>query len=100
MADEKLALIELLEKVGEGDFLRTVAEAVLQLLMEADVEGLSAPVATSAMASAALGATASAIAAWTHGSVSCSSASRNCGEAATFRPSSRPARARKRRWWQ
>ena len=40
MADEKLALIELLEKVGEGDFLRTVAEAVLQLLMDADVEGL------------------------------------------------------------
>jgi len=40
MADEKLAVIELLEKVGEGDFLRTVAEAVLQLLMDADVEGL------------------------------------------------------------
>src|SRR5947209_6395983 len=40
MAEERLALIELLEKVGEGDFLRTVAEAVLQLLMDADVEGL------------------------------------------------------------
>jgi putative transposase len=40
MAEERLALIELLEKVGEGDFLRTVAEAVVQLLMEADVEGL------------------------------------------------------------
>jgi putative transposase len=25
---------------GDGDFLRSVAEAVLQLLMEADVEGL------------------------------------------------------------
>jgi transposase-like protein len=31
---------ELLEKAGEGDFLRSVAEAVLQLLMESDVEGL------------------------------------------------------------
>jgi putative transposase len=33
-------LAELLEKAGKGDFLRAVAEAVLQLLMEADVEGL------------------------------------------------------------
>src|SRR5438045_1990883 len=39
MTDERLALAELLEKAGEGDFLRAVAEAVLQLLMEADVEG-------------------------------------------------------------
>ena len=35
-----LALSELLEKADDGDFLRAVAEAVLQLLMEADVEGL------------------------------------------------------------
>jgi hypothetical protein len=40
MTEERLALSELLEKAGEGDSLRTVAEAVLQLLMEADVEGL------------------------------------------------------------
>jgi transposase-like protein len=40
MAEERLALAELLEKAGETDFLRSVAEAVLQLLMEADVEGL------------------------------------------------------------
>ena len=33
-------LAELLEKAGEGDFLRAVEEAVLQLLMESDVEGL------------------------------------------------------------
>ena len=30
----------LLQKSGEGDLLRTVAETVLQILMEADVEGL------------------------------------------------------------
>jgi putative transposase len=30
----------LLEKAGDGDFLRAVAEAVLQLLMESDVEGM------------------------------------------------------------
>ena len=40
MAEERLALAELLEKVGEGDFLRSMAEAVLQLLMETDTEGL------------------------------------------------------------
>src|SRR5262245_60827292 len=40
MTEDRLALTELLEKAGERDFLRAVAEAVLQLLMEADVEGL------------------------------------------------------------
>jgi hypothetical protein len=40
MTEERLVLAELLEKAGEGDFLRAVAEAVLQLLMETDVEGL------------------------------------------------------------
>ena len=40
MTDARLALSELLEKAGDGDFLRTVAEAVLQLLTETDVDGL------------------------------------------------------------
>jgi putative transposase len=40
MTEGRLPLAELLEKAGEGDFLRAVAEAVLQLLMETDVEGL------------------------------------------------------------
>jgi putative transposase len=40
MSGNRWALTELLDKAGEGDFLRVVAEAVLQLLMEADVEGL------------------------------------------------------------
>src|SRR3954453_2629238 len=40
MTDARLPLAELLEKAGEADFLRAVAEAVLQLLMEADVEGV------------------------------------------------------------
>jgi putative transposase len=40
MAETRLPLAELLEKAGDGDFLRAAAEAVLQLLMEADVEGL------------------------------------------------------------
>jgi putative transposase len=40
MTDDGMALIELLQKSEDGDFLRSVAEAVLQLLMEDDVEGL------------------------------------------------------------
>src|SRR4051794_4181167 len=40
MTEDRMALIELLQKSEDGDFLRSVAEAVLQLLMEADVEGL------------------------------------------------------------
>ncbi len=40
MTEERLPLAELLAKSGDADFLRAVAEAVLQMLMEADVEGL------------------------------------------------------------
>src|SRR3712207_6857238 len=40
MTEDKLPLAELLAKSGDADFLRSVAEAVLQLLMAADVEGL------------------------------------------------------------
>src|SRR5512134_1411957 len=40
MTDPTLPLIELLQKQDDGDFLRAVAEAVLQLLMEHDVEGI------------------------------------------------------------
>ena len=39
MTEDRLPLAELLQKAGDGDFLRTVAETVLQMLMEADVEG-------------------------------------------------------------
>ena len=39
MTEPTLPLIELLQKQDDGDFLRAVAEAVLQLLMEHDVEG-------------------------------------------------------------
>src|ERR671928_1811077 len=40
MTEERLPLAELLAQSGDADFLRAVAEAVLQMLMEADVEGL------------------------------------------------------------
>ena len=40
MTEDGLPLAELLAKAGDGDFLRSVAEAVMQLLMETDVDGL------------------------------------------------------------
>src|SRR3954471_7259602 len=40
MTETTLPLADLLAKAGDADFLRGVAEAVLQLLMEADVEGV------------------------------------------------------------
>jgi putative transposase len=40
MTEDRMALVELLQKSGEADFLRGVAESVLQILMETDVEGL------------------------------------------------------------
>ena len=40
MTEDRRPLAELLAKAGDGDFLRNLAEAVVQLLMEADVEGV------------------------------------------------------------
>ena len=40
MTDENMAFLELLQKRGGGDFLKDLAEAVLQKLMQLDVEGL------------------------------------------------------------
>src|SRR5438270_13291117 len=40
MIEERLVLAELLEKAGDGDFLRDLAEAVVKLLIGRDVEGL------------------------------------------------------------
>ncbi len=40
MTEDRRALFELPQKSGDGDFLRSVATAVLQISMEADVAGL------------------------------------------------------------
>ena len=40
MTDDKIPLAELMAKADDGDFLRSVAESVLQIRMEADVQGL------------------------------------------------------------
>ena len=40
MTKTNMDLSELLQKHDQGDFLRTIAEAILQLQMVADAEGL------------------------------------------------------------
>ena len=40
MTESTLPLAELLAKAGDADFLRALAESVVQLLMETDVEGM------------------------------------------------------------
>ena len=40
MTEDRLPLAKLLAKAGDGDLLRSVAESVVQLLMETDVEGV------------------------------------------------------------
>lgn len=40
MPDDRMALKEALQKAGDGNFLRSFAATVLQILMEADVEGV------------------------------------------------------------
>ncbi|CAM3279878.1 hypothetical protein SAMN04488021_14830 [Paracoccus aminovorans] len=40
MTKTNMDLSELLAKYDQGDFLRDIAEAVLQLIMESDVDGL------------------------------------------------------------
>jgi len=40
MTDGRMALTKLLQKSGKSDFLRALAESVLQVLMETDVDRL------------------------------------------------------------
>ena len=60
MTDDRMALMEALQKADDGNFLRNLAETVLQILMEADVEGVIGAGATSAAAIGRPGATATA----------------------------------------
>lgn len=40
MTEPTIPLVELRAKAGDPDFLRSAAEAVVQMLMDANVEGL------------------------------------------------------------
>ena len=67
MTDDRLPLAELAAKSGDPDFLRAIAESVLQLIMEADVDGLIGLAAMNGVRPARPGATASASAPSTRG---------------------------------
>ena len=98
MTDDRMALVELLQKSGDGDFLRAVAEAVLQILMEADVEGLIGAGRHERSADRLITAMATATAASTPGSARSSCASPSCARGRTFRHFSSRARRPRRRW--
>src|SRR5512142_230383 len=40
MTNDRMALIEAIQKADDGNFLRTLAETVLQIIMDTDVEAL------------------------------------------------------------
>ena len=40
MTEDRMALIEAIQKADDGNFLRVLAETVLQIIMDADVEAL------------------------------------------------------------
>ena len=48
MTEDRMALMKLLQKSGKSDFLRALAESVLQALMETDVDRLIGAGRTSA----------------------------------------------------
>jgi hypothetical protein len=95
MTDDRMALVDLLQKSGDGDFLRAVAEAVRQILMEADVEGLIGAAGTSAAPIGSIIATAIASAASTPASARSSCASPSCARGRPFRRVPRAAQDRR-----
>jgi putative transposase len=100
MTEDRLPLAELLAKAGDGDFLRSVAEAVVQLLMETDVEGVIGAGRHERSGERTTYRNGYRDRTLDTGLAACSSASPSCGRAATSRPSWSPARPGRRRWWR
>jgi hypothetical protein len=68
MTDDSMALLALIQKSDDGDFLKTVAETALQRIMDYDVENLIGLRRTSARPSVRPTATATEIERWRRGS--------------------------------
>jgi hypothetical protein len=100
MTEDRLPLAELLAKSGDADFLRSVAEAVLQMLMEADVEGLIGAGRHERSGERLNWRNGFRDRSSTPGSGRCSCGSRSCGRAPTSRPSWSRGRPPRRRWWR
>jgi putative transposase len=97
MTDDRMALLDALQKADEGNFLRALAEAVLQLLMEADVDGVIGAGRYERSGERTTWRTIGSEAS-TRGSANSTCGSPNCGPGATFPPSWRPARPPRRHW--
>ena len=97
MTEDRLPLAELLAKAGEGDFLRGVAQAVVQSLMETDVEGLIGAGRQERTAERATYRTGTGR--WKRARDPCNCVSPSYGRTATSRRSWKPARRRKRPLW-
>ena len=87
MTEDRLPLAELLAKAGDGDFLRGVAETVMQMMMEADVEGVIGAGRHERTGNRTTTGTATVTGRWTRAWAACNCAFRSCGRAATSRPS-------------
>src|SRR5215472_226594 len=92
MTDESMPLLELLQKRGGGDFLKELAEAVLQRLMEFEAEGLIGAGRWERSDARTTQRNGYRDRALTPGSARSSCAFPNCGTAAISRPFSNRAR--------
>jgi hypothetical protein len=100
MTEERLPLAELLAKAGDGDFLRSVAEAMVQLLMETDAEGLIGAGRHERSGERTTYPTATGSGRWTRAWAACNCGFRSCGRGATFRRSWSLGAPRRKRWWR
>ena len=98
MTDDRMALVDLLQKSGDGDFLRAVAEAVLQILTEADVEGLIGAGRHERSADRLNYRNGYRSVVWIRAWARCSCLSPSCARDLTSRRSSSRARLPRRRW--
>ncbi len=100
MTDDRLPLAELLAKAGDADFLRSVADAVVQLLMETDVEGLIGAGRHERSGDRTTYRNGYRDRTLDTRLARCSCASPSCGRAAISRPSWSLARRPRRLWWR
>jgi hypothetical protein len=96
VTDDRLLRAELMAKTGDGDFLRTIAEVFPQIIMEADVDGLSV------LAAMNVGSRTTWLACATAASIPARHAqpqrSPSCGLALTFRAFWNRGRPLRKRW--
>ena len=84
MTDDRMVLIEARQKAYDGNFLRALAETVLQIIMDADVEALIGAGRHERRTGGSPTATAIATGHWRRGSARSTCGSRSCARAPIF----------------